>query len=109
MNERQFYICDGCGDITDDPTIMRQREYDGLDSPPYRYSTYMTCDGCGSEEVREISICEECELFEAEPGYDECRDCRNELDACEAEALHDARKEDFRRDINQPVLAKVRT
>lgn len=96
MNDKQFYKCAGCDFITDDPTIHSHREYDGLDGPPYRYSTYMTCDGCGSEEVREIQACEECELSEAEPGDDYCKECRTELDVCEAEAAYDAQREEFR-------------
>ena len=88
MNGRTCHECQWIG--TEPETHTRYG--DPASGEAYRV-VIETCPDCGHDELDEASICEECELFEAEPGYDECRECLAERAECEGEFRRDMERE----------------
>ena len=59
------WYCNDCKMIVE-PEFITLREYDGLDSGPYRYSSYVECDECAGDDVEEVTLCSNCHYQKAE-------------------------------------------
>ena len=68
-----------CGWIGDDDELRHE-----VNSDPYGtgdswyYHTEVFCPKCGSDYIDEVTMCLSCLEVEAEEGYDDCANCREE-------------------------------
>ena len=88
------HLCSTCNWLGTDCDTRSEREYDGLDSGPYRFTTYNVCPDCGSEDLSDVTLCESCLAVGVETEADDddlCHECFLEQQICEAEHTHDLR------------------
>ena len=99
----QGYQCRDCLSIFDEPIRRLEREFDGLDSGPYRESEYWICRNpkCGSEDVEEIEVCPTCEEARVHESYGLCISCAQKMTS--NERLSDALREIALMPLNKEI------
>jgi hypothetical protein len=68
-----------CGWIGDDDELNHRTIHDVFATGDYwNTEIEVTCPKCHSDYIDEVSMCNSCLEVEAEEGYDDCANCREE-------------------------------